>query len=415
MLSFVAAVGASLATSVFAHASSGGAADLWNTKYGDMPDLSFTGIVTFARLPHHRCLDSSSPNERFDIAILGQPFDTAVSYRPGARFGPNAIRQGSRRHATNRGYSIPWNFNPFLAGAHIVDCGDVPVSPYDNTLALEQLETAYTTLLSRPVKTEFAKELGGTKAHSVDGKEHPKIISLGGDHTIVLPILRSLNKVYGPISVIHFDAHLDTWNGALYRGALTPQSQITHGSFFFKAAQESLISNTSSVHAGIRTRLSGFDDLLDDVQVGFQLLTMDDVETMGTQGIIDAIKKRVGNTPTYLSFDIDVIDPSMAPATGTPEPGGWTTREVKTILRGLSSLNLVGADIVEVSPPFDTNAELTAMVAADLVQEFLAMMLKKKTIEDGEWKPAVSGGQLYDERERVKKVGGEKAVAHEEL
>ncbi|GAA5823964.1 hypothetical protein JCM11251_003361 [Rhodosporidiobolus azoricus] len=397
---------ASVATTTLAH----------EAKYGTLPDLSFTGIVTFAHLPHYRCLDSSSADERFDIAILGQPLDTTVSYRGGARFGPNAIRQGSRRHATNRGFSIPWNFNPFLAGAEIVDCGDVPVSPYDNALALEQLETAYTTLLNRPVKTEFAQGLGGTKAFALDEKEHPKLISLGGDHTIVLPILRSLSKAYGPISVIHFDAHLDTWNGALYRGASTSQSQITHGSFFFKAAQEGLISNTSSVHAGIRTRLSGFDDLLDDVQVGFQLLTMDDVETMGTQGIIDAIKKRVGNTPTYLSFDIDVIDPSMAPATGTPEPGGWTTREVKTILRGLSSLNLIGADIVEVSPPFDTNAELTAMVAADLVQEFLSMMLKGKTIEGGEWKPAVSGGRLHDERDRAKPVGRpERKVAHEEL
>lgn len=142
-------------------------------KYPDSGDLSFSGIVTFAHLPHSRCLDE--PQQTFDIAVLGMPFDTSVSYRPGARFGPNAIRQGSRRHATNRAYSIPWcarlhavfssfgplirhvdrNFNPFLAGAKVFDCGDVPISPYDNALAMDQIETAYSSLLARPVATDF--------------------------------------------------------------------------------------------------------------------------------------------------------------------------------------------------------------------------------------------------------------------
>ncbi|GAA6022790.1 hypothetical protein JCM10207_000418 [Rhodosporidiobolus poonsookiae] len=385
---------------MLARSSAAGSSELWVDKYGASPDLSFTGIVTFAHLPHYRCLEDSRDEANFDIAILGQPFDTSVSFRPGARFGPNAIRQGSRRHATNRAYSIPWNFNPYEQGTVLVDCGDVPVSPYDNSLALDQLETAYSTLLARPTKSGS----GGTGAFAKDGREHPRIISLGGDHTIVLPILRSLHKVYGPVTVIHFDAHLDTWNGALYRGAITPQSQITHGSFFYKAYEEGLVSRRS-VHAGIRTRLSGFDDLLDDDKAGFQILSTDDLEEMGTKGIIAAIKKRVGDSPVYLSFDIDTIDPSMAPATGTPEPGGWTTREVKSLLRGLSSLNLVGADIVEVSPAYDTNAELTAMVAADLVQEFVAMMIKKEE----RWAPAVKGGVLNDPRAEGKKA------AHEEL
>ncbi|CEQ42503.1 SPOSA6832_04313 [Sporobolomyces salmonicolor] len=418
-------------------------------------DLSFSGIVTFAHLPHQRCLEE--PSAKADIIVLGIPFDvsrnvsplvstnvaptdlhlslkTAVSFRPGARFGPNAIRQGSRRHAPNRGFSIPWNQNPFKAGASILDCGDIPVSPYDNALAIDQIETAYSTLLARPVETEwtegsawrrssrrhefhlpaFTAAIGGTKVLALDRKEHPKILSLGGDHTIVLPILRSLNKVYGPIS--------------------------THGSFFWKAATEGLIANSTSVHAGIRTRLSEFEDLTHDEDVGFKIFTTDDIDEMKPSGIVQAIKDRVGNTPCYLSFDIDTIDPSMAPASkslpplasfrtvplalvsdcshlpllayptaGTPESGGWTTREVKAILRGLSSLNLVGLDIVEVSPAYDSNAEVTAMAAADLVQEYLGMLTKGRSNGGQEWQPAVKGGKLYDERVKETKQG------HDEL
>ncbi|GAA6042679.1 hypothetical protein JCM8097_003741 [Rhodosporidiobolus ruineniae] len=391
-------------------AASNEALEPWTAKYGGSPDLSFSGIVTFAHLPHARCLDE--PGKPLDIALIGFPFDTSVSYRSGARFGPNGIRQGSRRMATNRGYSIPWNFNPFLAGADIIDCGDVPVSPYDNSLALDMMEAAYSSLLSRPVKTDWTQENGGTKALTLDGQEHPKIVSLGGDHTIVLPILRSLSKVYGPVSVIHLDSHLDTWVGAKYRGALTPQSQITHGSFFYKAYEEGHIAPTS-VHAGIHTRLSGFEDLVDDAEAGFQLFTTEDADDMGLDALVAAIKQRVGSSPTYLSVDIDVLDPSHAPATGTPEPGGLTTRELKKLLRGFSSLNIVGADIVEVSPPFDTNADLTSLAAADIVQEFLSIMLKEKTLPREErgrgWKPAAGRGVLNDPEGKAERV------AHEEL
>ncbi|BGP57304.1 hypothetical protein JCM8202v2_004944 [Rhodotorula sphaerocarpa] len=404
------ALAVAAATGASAHAAGGAeGSEYWAAKYGASMDLSFSGVATFAHLPHERCLDA--PDKAFDIAVLGMPYDTSVSFRPGARFGPNAIRQGSRRMAKNRGYSIPWNFNPFLVGASIMDCGDVPISPYDNSLALDQMETAYSTLLAREVDTDFTREHGGTKAFALDGKEHPKIVTLGGDHTIVLPILRSLAKVYGPVAVLHFDAHLDTWNGAMYNGAWTPQSQITHGSMFWKASTEGLVSNTSSLHAGIRTRLSEFEDLTHDTEVGFKLLTTDDIDELKPSGIIRKIKERVGEMPVYLSLDIDVVDPSMAPATGTPESGGWTTRELKAILRGLSSLNLVGLDIVEVSPAYDTNAELTGMAAADLVQEFLSMLLKGKGPQGkAEWSPAVKQTVLHDERE-----GNQASAAHDEL
>jgi len=223
------------------------------------------------------------------------------------------------------------------------------------------MEVAYSTLLRRPLATpEKAK-----------GTNTPRIISLGGDHTIVLPILRALNKTYGPVSVIHFDAHLDTWRS--YPGGITNQSRVTHGTFFAIAQEEGLISNTS-IHAGIRCKLGGEEDIENDEAVGFQIITGDDIDDLGITEIIRRIRKRIGSTPVYLSLDIDVIDPGLAPATGTPEAGGWTTREVKRILRGLAGLNFVGADIVEVSPAYD-NAEITGIAAADLVHDFFVHAL----------------------------------------
>jgi len=212
----------------------------------------------------------------------------------------------------------------------------------------------------------------------LDGKEKPRLVTLGGDHTIVLPILRALYKVYGPVSVIHFDSHLDTWAPK----GTTAQEGITHGSFFAVAAEEGLMTNTS-IHAGIRCKMNGIEDIEHDDTVGFQVISAEDIDDYGMKKIVEKIRKRIGDTPVYLSLDIDVIDPSQAPATGTPEVGGWTTREVKRILRGLSGLNFVGADIVEVAPAYDV-ADITGIAAADIVHDFLSMML-----EDGPPKPHV--------------------------
>lgn len=342
----------------------------WTAKYGPQIDLPFTGPLSFSHLPYSRCLEDGSTE--FDVAVLGMPFDTAVTYRPGARFGPFAIRSGSRRQRAERGYSLAWDNNPYNHGSKVVDCGDVPVSPFDNALAIDQMETAYTTLLERPVVSSEESRPWSSVEIAKDKREHPRIISLGGDHTIVLPILRSLNKVYGNISVIHFDAHLDTWEG--YKGQTpTDQSRITHGTFFSVAREEGLLSN-ASIHAGVRCKLTGLDDIEHDEAVGFKLITTDDIDDHGISEIIRRIRDRVDDTPVYLSFDIDVIDPGLAPATGTPEAGGWTVREVKRIIRGLAGLNFVGADIVEVSPGYD-HAEVTGIIAADLVHDFLSMFL----------------------------------------
>ncbi|KAG6919040.1 hypothetical protein DXG01_009750 [Tephrocybe rancida] len=353
----------------------------WLSKYGPQYDQPFSGPLSFAHLPYSRCLEDETAS--FDIALLGLPFDTGVTYRPGtcsARFGPYAIRSASRRiRGDGVGYTLAWDSDPFRQGAKIIDCGDVPVSPFDNALAVDQIEVAYSTLLDRTIAgVPAAKE--PTHALSKDGVAHPRIVSLGGDHTIVLPILRSLHKVYGPISVIHFDAHLDTWKpGARYPDQSTEQSRVTHGTFFYVAYEEGLIAN-SSIHAGIRCRMDGGFDLANDRDVGFELLSVDDIDDLGIPEVIRRIRSRVGTNPVYLSFTQTDLwaDPGLAPATGTPEAGGWTTRELKRILRGLSGLNFVGVDIVEVAPAYDNviPADITGIAAADFVTDFLSMAVK---------------------------------------
>lgn len=220
---------------------------------------------------------------------------------------------------------------------------------------------------------------------------HPKLITLGGDHSVALPALRALEKTYGrPIAVLHFDAHLDTWHPGAYPSAWasTPtQADFTHGTMFWIASEEGLIANGSSVHAGLRTRLGGDDyaDYEGDENQGFLRIESDDIDAVGVAGIIDAIMQRMGtDTPVYLSVDIDVLDPGLAPGTGTPEPGGWTTRELIAILRGVEGLNLVGADIVEVAPAYDGQGESTALAGAQVVYEILTSMVRRGLKERGE-------------------------------
>jgi len=193
-----------------------------------------------------------------------------------------------------------------------------------------------------------------------------------------LPILRSVKKAYGPIAVIHFDSHLDTWKPKVFGGSPSEVASINHGTYFYHAAQEGLLKNDTNIHVGIRTTLSGPSDYDNDGYVGFEIVEAREIDTIGVTGIIKKIISRVGTEqPVYLSIDIDTLDPAFAPATGTPETGGWSTRELRTILRGLEDLNLIGADIVEVAPAYDTNAELTTMAAADILFEVMSIMVKK--------------------------------------
>ncbi|EXJ92944.1 hypothetical protein A1O3_01500 [Capronia epimyces CBS 606.96] len=336
-------------------------------------DLPFSQPVTFAHLPWQRCF-SAAHRTAMDIAIVGFPYDTSTSYRPGARFGPRGIRAASSREKKGRSYNTVWGVDPLTSadegGLHIVDCGDIPITPFDAAHAFRQMEQGYRQVLWHNTTPAAGRDW-----------PRPRVVSLGGDHSIVLPVLRSLKDVYGPISVIHLDSHLDTWDPyAGYTGIASDQSAITHGTFFWHAAREGCIAKGSSVHGGLRTKLfSPHDYEIDRDVVGFHLIEAHEIDEPGGGGmpaIIERVRKIVADTPVYLSIDIDVLDPSIAPATGTPESGGWTTREVKRFIKGLEGIRLVGADVVEVSPPYDTAAEVTSVAASDLLVDILALMVK---------------------------------------
>ncbi|KEF54462.1 agmatinase [Exophiala aquamarina CBS 119918] len=330
-------------------------------------DLPFSQPVTFAHLPWQRCF-SAAHTQPLDIAVVGFPYDTSTSYRPGARFGPRGIRAASSREKKGRSFNTIWDIDPLTAGnLSIVDCGDIPITPFDAQHAFIQMEQGYRQILFH-----------NTTQASGAAWPQPRILSLGGDHSIVLPILRSLKEVYGPISVIHLDSHLDTWDPyAGYTGIVSEQSAITHGTFFWHASREGCISKGTSVHGGLRTKLfSPNDYIIDRDDVGFTLIEAHEIDDIGVAGIVEKVRSVVGGTPVYLSIDIDVLDPSIAPATGTPESGGWTTREVKRFIKGLEGVRLVGADVVEVSPPYDTVAEVTSVAASDLLVDILALMVK---------------------------------------
>ena len=318
----------------------------------------------------------------------------------GARFGPRAIRAASGRQMPGTSFNARAGINPYKSWASILDCGDIPVTPTDNALAERQMYEAFLELGTRPVPN-------ARKSSSISAGK-PKLVTLGGDHSIALPALRALYKIYQkPITVLHFDAHLDTWNPSRYASYWSSeQSAFNHGGFFCIASREGLISNTTSAHAGLRTRLTGVDDgdySNPGPEQGFLRIHADDIDDIGTKGIIDTIIDRVGlspDEPVYLSIDIDVLDPGLAPGTGTPEPGGWTTREMIRILRGIENLNIVGADIVEVSPSYDGVAETTSLAAAQIVFEVITSMVKSGVEEDlGGWYGRKEGKESQDKDE----------------
>ena len=296
----------------------------------------FAGPSTFARLPR---LDEV---DRCDVAIVGVPFDSGVTYRPGARFGPHAVRSATR---LLRAYHPGLDIHPFGA-QQVADAGDIACTPFDIAEAIRQIGDAASSLLER----------AGT------------LLSIGGDHTIALPLLRAVAGRHGPVALLHFDAHLDTWD--TYFGA-----SYTHGTPFRRAWEEGLLLEERSVHVGIRGPLFGPDDLVDDAGFGFSIVGAMDLEELGVAGAATRVRERLGDAPVYVSVDIDVLDPAHAPGTGTPEAGGLTSRELIGILRGVAGVNIVGADVVEVAPVYD-HAEITSMAASHVAYELLAMLAR---------------------------------------
>jgi agmatinase len=292
----------------------------------------YAGLSTFARLPRREDVG------RADVAVIGVPFDSGVSYRPGARFGPSHIRQSSR---LLRPYNPELGVSPF-ADKQVVDAGDVAVNPFSIQQAIGEIEAA-------------ARDLGADA----------KLMVLGGDHTIVLPILRAMHAAHGPIAVLHFDAHLDTWD--TYFG-----EPYTHGTPFRRASEEGLLDKQHCLHIGIRGPLYGEHDLPESADLGFATIHSSELDELGVPAVIERMKNRLGDRPVYVSVDIDVLDPSHAPGTGTPEAGGMTSRELLAVLRGLNGTNVVSADVVEVAPAYD-HAEITGIAAAHVAYELISV------------------------------------------
>ena len=294
----------------------------------------FAGVRTFMRAPHTTDLAG------VDAAVFGIPFDTATTYRTGTRFGPEAIRSAS---VLLRPYNPALEVN-VVDALSIVDYGDFPVSPGDTQRTYGQIEEALAPL--------------------VDAGVFP--LALGGDHSVTLAELRVLASQHGPLALVQLDAHGDTWDE--YFG-----QRYFHGTTFRRAVEEKLIEPAASVQAGLRGSLFDDGDLESARGLGFAVLPCDQLRTLGPGSFASLVRERIGSRPVFISFDVDVLDPAFAPGTGTPEVGGLSTAEALAFLRSLRGINLVGADVVEVSPPYDGPGQQTALAAANVAYELLSL------------------------------------------
>lgn len=301
----------------------------------------YSGAATFARLPR---IDEVSTA---DLLILGIPFDTGVSFRPGARFGPNHVRDSSR---LLRPYNPALDVAPFNL-IQVADAGDLVVNPFNIDEAIASIEQQALELTAK----------------------NTRLVTIGGDHTIALPLLRAAAKKHGPIALLHFDAHLDTWD--TYFGA-----EYTHGTPFRRAVEEGILDTEAISHVGTRGPLYGKKDLEDDKRFGFGIVTSADVFYQGVKETVAKLRGRIGDRPLYISVDIDVLDPAHAPGTGTPEAGGITSREILEMLRGLDGLNIIGGDVVEVAPAYD-HASITGIAASHIAYEIVSLLALSRWAE----------------------------------
>jgi agmatinase len=294
----------------------------------------FAGIRTYMRAPHVTELSG------VDAVVYGIPFDTATSFRTGPRFGPEAIRSAS---------ALIRPYNPALAvnvvdALSLVDFGDVPVSPGDTERTYAQVEEALAPI--------------------VDAGIFPA--ALGGDHSITLAELRALARRHGPLALVQLDSHGDTWEQ--YFG-----QKFFHGTTFKRAVEEGLLDARASVQAGMRGSLYGAEDIDVAKDLGFTVLTTDELRDLGAAEYGKLVLDKVGARPVFMSFDIDFLDPAFAPGTGTPEVGGFSTAEALAFLRALRGIKLAGCDVVEVSPPYDGAGMQTALAAANVLFDLLSL------------------------------------------
>lgn len=312
-----------------------------NKKYVPLNSLEsprFAEIKTFMRLPNVKTA------ENIDYAVIGVPFDTGVTYRPGQRFAPSAIRDIS---SLIKPYNIPQDVNvvDVLSG---VDYGDVSVNP-------GYIEDTYDRMVKglSPV---------------IDSGVIP--ICLGGDHSITLGELRAIARKHGPVALVHFDSHFDTIDE--YFG-----KKYNHGTVFRRAVEEGLIDVSHSIQIGMRGTFYSREDLTGSEDLGFKVITSFEMREIGIKKTIQLIKERVGSSKAFLTFDIDFVDPAYAPGTGTIEVGGWTGAEALQMVRALKNINFVGYDLVEVLPSYDSS-QITAFLAANIVFEFISIIALQK-------------------------------------
>ncbi|PLX38479.1 MAG: agmatinase [Hyphomicrobiales bacterium] len=292
---------------------------------GTVAEASYAGALSFMRRRFTRDL------EGVDVAVLGIPFDLAVTDRPGTRFGPRAIRAASSHIAWSNPW--PWPTDPFET-LNVVDFGDCPFDRGRPSVIPGEITETVRAILDAGCAT----------------------LSLGGDHFVTYPILKAYAEMYGPISLIHFDAHTDTWTGR--------EDEIDHGTMLWHAVREGIVDPATSVQIGIRTH--------NPDPLGFTIIDAIEVQRLGPAAVAARIRDVVDDKSCYVTFDIDALDPSAAPGTGTPVVGGLTTYQAQEILRGIEGVNVVGMDVVEVSPPYD-NAEITALAAAALANDLLCL------------------------------------------
>jgi agmatinase len=293
-------------------------------------EMTYGGALSFLRRRYTRELSG------VDVAVMGVPFDNAVTYRPGCRLGPRAIRAASVQFAELKAFPFGLDLMESLG---IVDWGDVMLDPHHPDTVAPAIEAAAAGIIARGVK----------------------LLALGGDHFVTWPLLKAHARRYGPLALVQVDAHGDLWPD--------DPGRIDHGTMMGRAIREGLVDPSRSTQVGIRT--------FHDSTEGLEILTAPWVHREGIAEALDIIVARVGDAPVYLSFDIDALDPAFAPGTGTPVPGGLASWQALELVRGLGPLNLVGMDIVEVSPPFD-HAEITALAAAHLAHDWLCVLASAK-------------------------------------
>ncbi len=300
----------------------------------------FEGIRTFMRLPHTTKLDN------VDFLIAGVPFDTGATFRVGARFGPSGIRDNS---LLLRPYNPAQNIEIFKYCSGI-DYGDIPIVPGYLPESHKLIEQKTESLFQPNIVPIF----------------------MGGDHSVSLPILRSIKKKHGPIGLIHFDAHSDLWHGYY-------NNRDTHGTPFRRALEENLIDPSASCQIGLRGPLYDKKDYLMSKDAGLLSITGPELHSIGIEKALSLVKKRIGNKKAYLTFDIDFIDPAFAPGTGTPEAGGFTGYDAISFIRGLTKIHFIGFDMVEVMPPYDP-AHVTSLLAANIIYEFISLIAVQKKL-----------------------------------